>query len=362
MPFFTPLAWPRNYLFGRGLLWCALLAGTGAESAGAAPAEIVEVKKIWDAGGHNAFTDLLRWRGRWWCTFREAEAHVGGDGIVRVLTSADGATWESAATITECDVDLRDPKLSVTPDGRLMIVCGGSIYLGTRVLKGFRPRVMFSEEGRTWTAPQKILEDGDWLWRVTWHEGVAYGASYRLGKTAAGGGDLILFASRDGVAWDEHAKLAVPDRPNETTLRFLADGRMVAMVRREAGNKLGWFGEARAPYTQWSWRESNLRFGGPDFLELPDGRLVAGTREYPPVANGTANWTTIVASVEGARLEKLVTLPSGGDTSYPRLIWHDGLLWVSYYSSHEGKTAIYLAKVKLPERTARPAASGAAGR
>ena len=46
--------------------------------------------------------------------------------------------------------------------------------------------------------------------------------------------------------------------------------------------------------------------------------------------------------------EPALTLPSGGDTSYPGLVWHDGLLWVSYYSSHEGKSAIYLAKVKVP--------------
>jgi hypothetical protein len=28
-------------------------------------------------------------------------------------------------------------------------------------------------------------------------------------------------------------------------------------------------------------------------------------------------------------------------------VWHEGLLWTSYYSSHEGKSAIYLAKVRL---------------
>ena len=32
------------------------------------------------------------------------------------------------------------------------------------------------------------------------------------------------------------------------------------------------------------------------------------------------------------------------------LVWHAGLLWVSYYSSHEGKTSIYLAKVRLPKK------------
>lgn len=314
--------------------------------------EIVEVKKIWDAGGHNAFTDLVRWHDRWWCTFRESAAHVGGDGIIRILTSRDGAQWESAATLAEKDVDLRDPKLSETPDGRLLLVCGGSIYLGTKELKGRRPRVSFSSDGSTWTAPEKILAEGDWLWRVTWREGVAYGVSYRSVKAATGSrAELALCKSTDGLAWSDVTILAVPDRPNETTLRFLSDGRMIALVRREAGNFLGWWGEARPPYTQWTWRESNLRLGGPDFLELPDGRMIAGTRLYPEASGEKkGKVSTIIAAVDGAKLVPIVTLPSGGDTSYPRLVWQDGLLWVSYYSSHEGKTAIYLAKVRLPEK------------
>lgn len=340
------------YLFASVLLLAGALVFP-VNAATAPKAEIVEVKKIWDKGAHNAFTDLILWHGRWWCTFRESEAHVGGDGVIRIISSKDGTTWESAAALAEKDVDLRDPKFSVTPDDRLMLVCGGSIYLGTKQLKGRRPRVSFSKDGTTWTTPEKILSEGDWLWRVTWHDGVAYGVSYRSGATAADRTsgkewDLILFKSRDGVAWTEHAKLAVPDQPNETTVRVLADGRMLAMVRREAGTRNGWFGESRPPYTEWTWRESNLRWGGPDFLELPDGRLIAGTRQYPSPAEGPkGKVSTIVASIDGARLVPLVTLPSGGDTSYPRLVWHEGLLWFSYYSSHEGKTSIYLAKVKL---------------
>jgi hypothetical protein len=45
--------------------------------------------------------------------------------------------------------------------------------------------------------------------------------------------------------------------------------------------------------------------------------------------------------------EPVLTLPSGGDASYAGMVWHANLLWVSYYSSHEGKTAIYLARVKV---------------
>ena len=43
--------------------------------------------------------------------------------------------------------------------------------------------------------------------------------------------------------------------------------------------------------------------------------------------------------------EPALTLPSGGDTSYAGMVWHDDFLWMSYYSSHEGGTSIYLAKV-----------------
>src|SRR5262245_54562329 len=101
----------------------------------AAEPEIVSVARIWDRGKHNAFTDLIRWHDKWYCTFREADAHVGGDGVLRVLESADGKKWESVAGLTESGIDLRDPKLSVTPDDRLMIVAGGSVYEG-KTLKG----------------------------------------------------------------------------------------------------------------------------------------------------------------------------------------------------------------------------------
>jgi hypothetical protein len=348
------------YLFVWRLLLTAFVTfagippGRGAEtgavaSAAGRPAEIVDVKMIWDRGEHNAFTDLIRWKGQWWCTFRESAAHVGGDGIIRVLVSKDGTTWDSAATLAEKDVDLRDPKFSVTPDDRLMLVCGGSIYLGTKQLKGRRPRVSFSPDGKTWTAPQLVLAEGDWLWRVTWHDGTAYGVSYRTTKTAAGSGEeAVLFKSPDGLAWSEVTKFAVTDRPNETTLRFARDGRMVALVRRETGDTLGWWGEARAPYTAWTWRPTNMRLGGPDFMELPDGRVIVGTRRYPP-AGTKGKYTMEIGQVakDGTSIEPLVTLPSGGDTSYPRLVWQDGLLWVSYYSSHEAKSKIYLAKVRL---------------
>src|SRR5687767_12730239 len=121
---------PRG-AFLRAALLVPIVAAFAASFAHAATkAEILEVRKIWDEGRHNAFTDLLRWKDRWWCTFREGEDHVGGEGAIRILTSTDGVTWESAAKLTEKGIDLRDPKLTVMPFGNLMLNCGGSVYEG----------------------------------------------------------------------------------------------------------------------------------------------------------------------------------------------------------------------------------------
>ena len=345
------IAWLGVFAFGVGSTCCP--AAQPAKST----AE-VEVRKIWDRGEHNAFTDLIRWHGRWWCTFRESAAHVGGDGAIRVLESADGDTWTTAALVTEKDIDLRDPKFSITPQDRLMINCGGSVYLGTKIIQGRQSRVLFSSDGRTWTAPRRVLTEGEWLWRVTWRDGVAYGAAYdNMPKTHGGPRPdewpLALYSSRDGLTWERIGPLAVTGQPNETTLRFLPNGDMVAMVRREGGDRQGTFGVAAPPYRDWSWRPSNYRFGGPNFLAAPDGGWIASTRDHTRAEAGSNKGAkTIVARLDWggslAPLATLATLPSDGDCSYAGMAWHEGRLWLSYYSSHEGKSAIYLAKVKVP--------------
>src|SRR5436853_7541103 len=72
--------------------------------------ELLESRKIWDAAPHNAFTDLIRFGGAWYCCFREGSAHVSPDGAVRVITSTDGQQWTSAARLTREGADLRDAK------------------------------------------------------------------------------------------------------------------------------------------------------------------------------------------------------------------------------------------------------------
>jgi hypothetical protein len=102
-------------------------------------------------------------------------------------------------------------------------------------------------------------------------------------------------------------------------------------------------GSAKPPYTNWEWKDVGAKIGGPQMIRLDDGRLIAGVRLY----DGGARTSIVQIDRTTGRLTELLKLPSGGDTSYPGLVLHDGQLWVSYYSSHEGKTSIYLARVQV---------------
>src|SRR4029079_15785361 len=160
--------------------------------------------------------------------------------------------------------------------------------------------------GKTWTPTKRVLAEGDWLWRVTWHDKSCYGVTYLANDKDF---TVRLVKSTDGEHFTDLAKWSVPDRPNEATVRFLKEGTMVALVRREGGNQFGWVGSAKAPYTGWSWKELGMRLGGPEVLVLPSGEMWAATRQH----NGKET-KTILGKLTLDSLEPKLTFTSGGDT------------------------------------------------
>lgn len=333
----------------------ALLALAAGSSVAAMKLQVESVRKIWGEAPHSAFGDLLYHDNRWWCIFREGSGHIpkqedgSDDGKIRVITSRDGVRWKSEALIAEAGVDLRDPHLSVMADGRLMIVAGGSRYRGTKYL-GRRPRVMISGDGIQWSKPQAVLDEGMWLWRVTWHEGRAWGVT-KYGSAGAERQEdprrANVVSSVDGLNWKSVSEFRISG-PDETTLRFLKDETIVALVRRATAKDhtaAAWIGHSRPPYTEWSWSPLAYYVGGPNFVVLPDGRMIAGGRYF--AAGDKSNARTAIGEMTLTGYQPALELPSGGDSSYPGMVWHGNRLWVSYYSSHEGKAQIYLAKVRV---------------
>jgi len=315
----------------------ALVGMAGVARGPAEPApKLAEVQRIWGLAPHNASTDLIRFKGRWYCAFREGQARDSSDGALRILTSADGERWVSAALISSPRGDLREPKLSLSPDGRLMLSAGAA-FPQTQTL------AWFSLEGRIWPEAIEIGERNVWLWRLTWHRGRAYG----IGYSATGKQFSRLYISRDGLKYDTLVDdLFGQGLSSQGSLLFLEDDTALCLLRRDEKGANTVLGRSRPPYRAWKWKDLGLRLGGASLLRLDDGRIVAAGS----LDNSSGRTALCWLDPEAGTLKEFLALPSGGDTGGPGLALADGFLWVSYHSSHEGKTGIYLAKVKLNGR------------
>lgn len=329
------------------LRWLVLFSFAAALNslAGDRPSlKLAEARRIWDQAPHSAFTDMVRFKGRFICAFREGKGHVSPEGALRLIESSDGREWRSAALLRDSRGDLRDPKLSITPDNRLMLI--GAIAFPKPAEVTHRSLAWFSDDGRDWSEPVYIGEPNIWLWRAAWRKGNCYGVGY-----AVDGRELTrLYKSENG----KNFEVLVPELfskaahgkgyPNEAALLF-ENNTAWCLLRRDADSGSAQLGQSSAPYKDWQWRDLGIRIGGPQMIRLPSGEVIAAARLY----DGGARTSLIWVDLENAKLDEALKLPSGGDTSYPGLVWHGGALWVSYYSSHEGKTAIYLARVELEE-------------
>jgi len=144
--------------------------------------------EIWNAGKYSAFTSLLYVNNRFYCAFREASAHRAfldkNDtmGEIVLISSSDGIRWEICARLQEAKCDLRDPKLSLTPDGRLMLLYCRRTY---GKISGTPTTFVtfFDLESQKMLPPLPITITGydkqyKWLWEVVWHKGEAYGFMY----------------------------------------------------------------------------------------------------------------------------------------------------------------------------------------
>jgi len=335
------------------LAFCAIaMSVNGVLADTPAAPKLLEVHKIWDAAPHNAFTDLVRFNNRWFCAFREGKAHVSPDGALRVITSTDGKAWESAALIKSDQGDLRDAKLTVAPDGRLMLA--GAVALKQPSDVRHKSIIWFSQDGHSWTEGKIVGDDNYWLWRVTFHDNVGYGLGYRTVAPRS----ARLYATKDNGRTFQALipKIEPVGWAGEHDLSFAADGSVVCLLRRDpppkaeaegldAAAKAGHavIGTSKPPYSDWQWKDLKVRIGGPAVLRLADGRLLAVVRLYDKKPRTSVCWL----DADAATLTEVLPLPSGGDTSYAGLVMHEGVLWISYYSSHEGKTSIYLAKVAV---------------
>lgn len=303
---------------------------------------IESVDMIWDRGPHQAFTDLIYYKDRWVCAFREADKHDGGikSSKIVVLTSQDAVHWELVHEYADPRGDVRDAKLSVNPEGELVLLTAMQLFGATSVDdRKYQTVALITTDPQHWLTSVDVLDDGYWLWGLSWNpkDGYGYSIGYRADYTAH------LYRTRDGRSFERvvHSIDTVTHKPNESAILF--DGSYAYCLLRAFGP--AYIGIASEPFTDWQWKRFDQPVGGPELLQLPNGTLLGAGRLYLP---GKVRTTSIFQiDPHHGSIRELLRLPSGGDTSYPGMVYRDGKIYMSYYSSHEGKSKIYFAKVAV---------------
>lgn len=311
---------------------------------------MITVDKVYgDGSKYCAFTSLVKRGAFYYLAFREGESHVGeGDyGIIRIMRSRDAEKWEQYQMIKADNVDLRDPNLTVTPNGHLLLLCGARMkkqpegYYFTKSYYAIENEDVFSE-----VQPLNIPPEVDdpyccWLWKLTWNRGIGYGAAYQSNNR------LTLLTTVDGVNYDIVADISADKIISETSIQFLPNNEMIILIRSE---KEGYIGHSLPPYTEWSLTKTSIYLAGQDFI-ISDNHLICPTRLVTNVGERTTLW---FGDLDGNFQWSYVVPSSGnsGDTAYSSIIEEEDIFLLAYYSMHQtNKPSIYLAiipKVSLP--------------
>jgi hypothetical protein len=320
------------------------------------------VRQVYNDGAHNAFTDLCRFRGRYYLTFRNCpDGHMIYDtSRIMVLRSEDAETWETVATSSVPDRDVRDPHFLVFRE-MLFVYFGAWLAtpeaLAKRTLDDQQGYCLTSNDGETWEGP-RLLEGTQrhYIWRAAAYGDTAYlcGRRYRASAPSAtpeekrAVTESALLRSADGFNW-ETTGLFQESYGDETAFLFEADGSILAVARGYGPDRPAQVCRAHPPYRDWTRVDLDRNVGGPLLARWNDRYLIGGRNSIDPT-----NPTTALYWLVDDHLEEAAELPSGGDNSYPGFVQlgpDRGLL--SYYSSHEGSgthlapSAIYLAELSL---------------
>jgi hypothetical protein len=129
--------------------------------------------------------------------------------------------------------------------------------------------------------------------------------------------------------------------PSEAAMAFLKDNTAIAVVRRSGGEKKAVMGKAHPPYTDWTWTTLDRSIADPCLQQLADGRIIVSGRFSEPSTHTGLCWL----DADDGTTEEFLSLPSGGYTGNPSIQVQDNDMLVAYFSSHEGATANYVARL-----------------
>ena len=315
--------------------------------------DVRNVRKVFDDGHHNAFTDLTLFKGVFYLSFRSClDGHgVSPNASVIILASKDTRKWKQVHTFSVPNRDTRDPHFLVFKD-RLFVYTGtwysgngpakSNIDLELNLHLGY---ASWSGDGAKWSEP--ILLDGTfghYVWRAAAFGEKAFLCGRRkIGFNVGPKGEpndieSLMLESDDGLIWRKRAAFQ-EIAGDETAFLFDQQGGILGIGRRRGTAQLL---QSNPPYTKWIRRNLDRHIGGP-LIAKWGGRTVVGGRHSTDRGPKTS-----MCWLVGRELHEFAELPSGGDNSYPGFVAITPTEAVmSWYSSHEGKSSIYMADLEV---------------
>lgn len=322
---------------------------------------VSNVRRVFHNGEHNAFTDLVRFRDKYYLTFRSCpDGHmVHPTASIIVIASDDTEHWEQVNRFHVPERDTRDPHFLVFRDK--LFVYTGTWYTGQTSIA---PRdydlnlhlgyAVWSTDGTKWSAPQ-MLEGtfGHYIWRAASDGDKAYLCGRRkihFDVAPRGEGpdvESLMLESDDGLIWRKRSVFQESEG-DETAFLFQPDGSILGVGRRGRDNAQ--LLKSPPPYTHWERHDLGRYIGGPIITQWGPHTVIGGRKT---VEAGKPR-TSLYFLREDQQLAEFAELPSDGDTSYPGFIALSAqTAIVSWYSSHEQDsqgqsiTAIYMALLQI---------------
>ena len=343
------------------LLFCSLVKGPTVYGEELPGVSVSDVRRVFDNGEHNAFTDLCRFQGRIYLTFRSCpDGHmVHPTSSIIVMGSDDGQTWEQVHQFSVSLRDTRDPHFLVFQNR--LFVYTGTWYCGETSPESYDMNqhlgfAVWSEDGTTWSDPQQLEGTyGHYIWRAATSAGKAYLCARRktdfaedMASRNRQATESAMLESDDGLIW-KTAAFFQREWGDETAFLFEENGSVLAIARRSSNPAE--ICRSQPPYHDWERRSLDRYIGGPLLVKWNARYLVGGRKMI-----GDQGPKTSLCWLVDDELHEFAELPSGGDNSYPGFVeLGPRRALVSWYSSHARNdqgaaiTAIYLAELELKE-------------
>ena len=302
--------------------------------------QLSRLTRVCRGNSHNAFGDLTFFNGRMLVCYRQGTHHMSGNGIIVIAEINASGRPVRFQQLSSPGGDLRDPHFCIDND-RLYLLAHQRWLASLGAAKTF---TWFSGDGISWSSQHDPGPDNWWLWRATTYQGRHWGLAYHRPSEQL---DLYVGNLRGKMHQVVSGCMSRPRHqlgyPNETDSYFNQQGEMIAVARRDADTFTAQLGRSKPPYSHWQWQDLGEYIGAPSLLPLNDDVALVCGRHFTGRKLVTQLWS--LNTVTG-KLEKLLTLPSGGDNSYPGIIKHNGKLYIAYYSSHiDNQSRMYLAEL-----------------